>query len=51
MAAEFAVSVSTIEKHRQHMMAKLDLHDTAGVTRYAIFAGVVDAGGLRGGGE
>jgi len=44
IAAELAISVKTVEKHRQRMMNKLDLHDTAGVTRYAISAGVVDAG-------
>jgi DNA-binding NarL/FixJ family response regulator len=43
IAAELAISIKTVEKHRQRMMAKLNLHDTAGVTRYAIAAGVVDA--------
>jgi Response regulator containing a CheY-like receiver domain and an HTH DNA-binding domain len=43
IAAELSISIKTVEKHRQHMMAKLDLHDTAGVTRYAISAGVVEA--------
>jgi DNA-binding NarL/FixJ family response regulator len=43
IAAELAISIKTVEKHRQRMMAKLDLHDTAGVTRYAISAGVVEA--------
>jgi DNA-binding NarL/FixJ family response regulator len=43
IAAELNISIKTVEKHRQHLMAKLDLHDTAGVTRYAISAGVVAA--------
>ena len=43
VAAELSISIKTVEKHRQRMMAKLDLHDTAGVTRYAISAGVVEA--------
>ena len=43
MAAELEISIKTVEKHRQHLMAKLDLHDTAGVTRYAVSAGVVAA--------
>jgi DNA-binding NarL/FixJ family response regulator len=43
IAAELSISIKTVEKHRQRMMAKLDLHDTAGVTRYAISAGVVEA--------
>jgi DNA-binding NarL/FixJ family response regulator len=42
IAAELAISIKTVEKHRQRMMAKLDLHDTAGVTRFAISAGVVE---------
>jgi DNA-binding NarL/FixJ family response regulator len=45
IAGELAISIKTVEKHRQRMMAKLDLHDTAGVTRYAISAGVVEAAG------
>ena len=43
IAAELAISIKTVEKHRQRMMAKLGLHDTAGVTRYSISAGVVEA--------
>jgi DNA-binding NarL/FixJ family response regulator len=43
IAAELAISIKTVEKHRQNLMAKLELHDTAGVTRYAISAGVVRA--------
>jgi DNA-binding NarL/FixJ family response regulator len=43
IAAELEISIKTVEKHRQHLMAKLDLHDTAGVTRYAVSAGVVAA--------
>jgi DNA-binding NarL/FixJ family response regulator len=43
IAAELAISIKTVDKHRQNMMAKLDLHDTAGVTRFAISAGVVEA--------
>lgn len=44
IAAELAISMKTVEKHRQRMMAKLGLHDTAGVTRYAISVGVVETG-------
>jgi DNA-binding CsgD family transcriptional regulator len=43
IAAELAISIKTVEKHRQRMMAKLDLHDTAGVTRFAVSMGVVEA--------
>jgi len=43
IAAGLAISIKTVEKHRQNLMAKLGLHDTAGVTRYAISVGVVEA--------
>ena len=42
-AAELGISIKTIEKHREHLMAKLDIHDTAGLTRYAISAGVIES--------
>jgi DNA-binding NarL/FixJ family response regulator len=42
-AAELGISIKTVEKHRQHLMSKLDIHDTAGLTRYAINAGVVES--------
>jgi DNA-binding NarL/FixJ family response regulator len=40
------ISIKTVEKHRQNLMNKLDLHDTAGLTRYAIATGIID-GGVR----
>ena len=43
IAAELGISIKTVEKHRQHVMAKLDLHDTAGLTRYAIAAGIIES--------
>jgi DNA-binding NarL/FixJ family response regulator len=43
IAAQLNISIKTVEKHRQHLMDKLGLHDIAGVTRYAISAGVVAA--------
>jgi len=42
MAADFGISIKTIEKHRQHLMEKLHIHDTAGLTRYAIAQGVIE---------
>ncbi|MDI6451580.1 response regulator transcription factor [Anaerobaca lacustris] len=43
VARELGISVKTVEKHRQHLMSKLDLHDTAGITRYAIAAGIIES--------
>ena len=42
IAAELKISIKTVEKHRQHLMDKLNIHDTAGLTRYAIAAGVIE---------
>jgi len=30
------ISFKTAESHRTHLMAKLDIHDTAGLVRYAV---------------
>ena len=43
VAAELGISIKTVEKHRQHLMDKLHIHDTAGLTRYAIAAGVIES--------
>jgi DNA-binding NarL/FixJ family response regulator len=43
MAAELGVSFKTVDKHRQHLMAKLDIHDVAGLTRYAIAQGIIES--------
>lgn len=43
IAAELAISVKTVEKHRQHLMEKLRIHDTAGLTRYAISTGIIQS--------
>lgn len=37
------ISIKTVEKHRQNLMKKLDIHDTAGLTRYAIEAGIIES--------
>jgi DNA-binding NarL/FixJ family response regulator len=42
-AAELGIGVKTVEKHREHLMEKLDIHDTAGLTRYAISAGIIES--------
>lgn len=43
VAAELQISIKTVEKHRQHLMEKLGIHDTAGLTRYAIAAGIIES--------
>lgn len=35
------ISIKTVEKHRQQMMAKLNIHEVATLTRYAISKGLV----------
>ncbi len=42
IAVELGISIKTVEKHRAHLMRKLDIHDTAGLTRYAITTGIVE---------
>ena len=43
VATELGISIKTVEKHRQHLMDKLKIHDTASLTRYAIAAGVIES--------
>ena len=42
-AAELEIGIKTVEKHREHLMRKLDIHDTAGLTRYAISVGIIES--------
>jgi len=41
IARLLSVSVKTAENHRTRIMAKLDIHETAGLVRYAIRRGVI----------
>jgi DNA-binding NarL/FixJ family response regulator len=43
IADELCLSFRTINTHRANLMQKLDIHDTAGLVRYAITAGIVQA--------
>ncbi len=42
IAAELGISIKTVCKHREQLMARLDIHDTAGLTRYAISSGAIE---------
>ena len=42
IAGELGISIKTVEKHRQQVMNKLNIHDVATLTRYAISKGVVE---------
>jgi DNA-binding NarL/FixJ family response regulator len=44
IAALLGITIKTVEKHRHGLMAKLDIHDIAGLTRYAIATGVIEGG-------
>jgi DNA-binding NarL/FixJ family response regulator len=43
IALELGISIKTVEKHRQHLMEKLNIHDIAGLTRFAIAAGIIES--------
>ena len=43
IAAELGISIKTVEKHRQHLMEKLNIHEIAGLTRFAISAGIIES--------
>jgi DNA-binding NarL/FixJ family response regulator len=42
IASELEISIKTVEKHRQHLMEKLNIHDIAGLTRFAIASGSIE---------
>jgi DNA-binding NarL/FixJ family response regulator len=41
-AALLGISIKTVEKHRNGLMQKLDIHDVAGLVRYAISVGIIE---------
>jgi DNA-binding NarL/FixJ family response regulator len=43
IAKQLGVSVKTVEMHRSQIMKTLDIHDIAGLTRYAIRMGIVSS--------
>ncbi len=42
IAAELGLSVKTVEKHRQQVMNKLGIHDTASLVRHAVARGIIE---------
>lgn len=42
VAVQLGISIKTVEKHRQHVMNKLHLHDTAALTRHALATGLIE---------
>jgi DNA-binding NarL/FixJ family response regulator len=43
MATALGITAKTVDTHRTRLMAKLDIHDTPGLVRYAIRKGLVRA--------
>jgi len=42
IAGVLEISVKTAEFHRTRIMKKLDIHETAGLVRYAIRTGLIE---------
>src|ERR1041385_8033395 len=42
IAALLGITVKTVEKHRQSLMAKLDIHEISTLTRYAVATGIIE---------
>jgi DNA-binding NarL/FixJ family response regulator len=47
IAGKLAISIKTVEKHRQQLMNKLNIHDVAGLTRHAISKGIIESAANR----
>jgi DNA-binding NarL/FixJ family response regulator len=43
IAAELGIGFKTVEKHRERLMTKLNVHEAAGLTRYAIRTGIIES--------
>ena len=42
IAQKLGISVKTVDNHRTNLMRKLNLHDVASLTRYALEIGLID---------
>jgi Bacterial regulatory proteins, luxR family len=45
IAAVLSIKPKTVEKHRESLMDRLDIHTIAALTRYAVSIGMIKAGG------
>jgi DNA-binding NarL/FixJ family response regulator len=43
ISADLGIAVKTVEKHRHQIMEKLQIRHTAGLTRYALAAGIIES--------
>jgi len=43
VATELGLSFKTVDKYRQSLMSKLNIHDVAGLTRHAIAEGIIES--------
>ncbi len=43
IASELGISIKTVEKHRRHLMEKLNIHDIAGLTCFSIASGIIES--------
>jgi DNA-binding NarL/FixJ family response regulator len=41
ISQDLGMSVKTVDSHRRNLMVKLDIHETAGLVRYAIRTGLI----------
>jgi DNA-binding NarL/FixJ family response regulator len=41
IALELGITTKTVEKHRENLMRKMHIHDIAGLTRFALGAGII----------
>jgi DNA-binding NarL/FixJ family response regulator len=47
IATHLGISIKTVEKHRQELMSRLNIHTIAGLTRYALAKGFISTDGLK----
>jgi DNA-binding NarL/FixJ family response regulator len=43
IAAELDIGMKTVETHRERLIVKLNIHNTAGLTRHAISEGIIES--------